>query len=40
MRFGDGAWRMLDGVVPHYLARVDGLDVTARQALLHVSDRA
>jgi alpha-D-xyloside xylohydrolase len=39
MRFGDGAWRMLDGVVPHYPARVDGLDVTARQALLHVSDR-
>ena len=23
MRFGDGAWRMLDGVVPHYLARVE-----------------
>ncbi|MEY2935387.1 MAG: hypothetical protein RL033_6136 [Pseudomonadota bacterium] len=39
MRFGDGAWRMLDDVTPHYPSRVDAVDLTERQALLHVSDR-
>lgn len=39
MRFGDGAWRMLDDVTPHYLARVDGVDVASRQAVLNVSSR-
>jgi len=39
MRFGDGAWRMLDDVTPSYLARVDGAEVGERQALFHVSSR-
>ncbi len=39
MRFGDGAWRMLDDVSPNYLARVDGVDVGARQAVFNVSSR-
>ena len=39
MRFGDGAWRMLDGVVPTYLARIDGVERTDTELLLHVSSR-
>jgi alpha-D-xyloside xylohydrolase len=39
MRFGDGAWRMLDGVVPTYLARVDGVERTDTELLLHVTSR-
>jgi alpha-D-xyloside xylohydrolase len=39
MRFGDGAWRMLDDVTPHYLARVDGAEVEPRELVLHVSSR-
>ena len=39
MRFGDGAWRMLDDVTPSYLTRVDGVDVSARQAVLNVGSR-
>ena len=34
MRFGDGAWRMLEDVVPHYLSRVDGFESSERQLLL------
>jgi alpha-D-xyloside xylohydrolase len=39
MRFGDGAWRMLPGVVPTYLARLDGVDRSQTELLLHVSSR-
>jgi alpha-D-xyloside xylohydrolase len=39
MRFGDGAWRMLDDVDPTYLARVDGTEITADQVVFHVSSR-
>jgi alpha-D-xyloside xylohydrolase len=39
MRFGDGAWRMLDDVTPSYLARVDGVDVTDRKVVFHVFSR-
>lgn len=39
MRFGDGAWRMLPGVVPTYLARVDGVERSDVELLLHVSSR-
>ena len=39
MRFGDGAWRMLPGVVPTYLARVDGVERSATELLIHVSSR-
>lgn len=39
MRFGDGAWRVLDDVTPSYLARVDAVDVTERSVVLHVSSR-
>jgi alpha-D-xyloside xylohydrolase len=39
MRFGDGAWRMLPGVVPTYLARVDGFERTQTELVLHVSNR-
>jgi alpha-D-xyloside xylohydrolase len=39
MRFGDGAWRMLDDVTPTYLARVDAAEVGAEQVVLHVSSR-
>jgi alpha-D-xyloside xylohydrolase len=39
MRFGDGAWRMLEGVVPTYLARVDGVERTETELLVHVSSR-
>lgn len=39
MRFGDGAWRMLPGVTPTYLSRVDDLSVSDRELVLHVSSR-
>jgi alpha-D-xyloside xylohydrolase len=39
MRFGDGAWRMLDGVTPTPLARADGADVGPDAALFNVSSR-
>ena len=39
MRFGDGAWRMLDDVTPVYLARVDAVEIADTLVLLHVSDR-
>ena len=39
MRFGDGAWRMLEDVTPSYLARVDSAEVAERQAVFHVSSR-
>jgi alpha-D-xyloside xylohydrolase len=39
MRFGDGAWRMLDDVTPHALRRVDETEVSERRALLHVSSQ-
>jgi alpha-D-xyloside xylohydrolase len=39
MRFGDGAWRMLPDVTANYPSRVDDLDVSERQALLHVGSR-
>jgi alpha-D-xyloside xylohydrolase len=38
MRFGDGAWRMLDDVSPTYLARVDANEQSATEVLLHVSN--
>ena len=39
MRFGDGAWRMLEDVTPSYLSRVDGVDITERRAVFHVFSR-
>lgn len=39
MRFGDGAWRMLDDVTPTYPARVDAADISADMVVLHVSSR-
>lgn len=40
MRFGDGAWRMLDGVTPTYLCQLDGdAELGAREAVFHVSSR-
>src|SRR5438046_940199 len=39
MRFGDGAWRMLPDVVPTYLARVDGVERSDTELLVHVSSR-
>jgi alpha-D-xyloside xylohydrolase len=39
MRFGDGAWSMLPGVVPHFLARVDGVEIGERELVLHVASR-
>jgi alpha-D-xyloside xylohydrolase len=39
MRFGDGAWRMLDDVIPTYLSRVDALRIEPKSLLLHVSSR-
>jgi alpha-D-xyloside xylohydrolase len=39
MRFGDGAWRMLDDVSPVYLARVDAVECKPTEVLLHVSNR-
>jgi alpha-D-xyloside xylohydrolase len=39
MRFGDGAWRLLDDVTPSYLARVDALEVQERRAVCHVFSR-
>ena len=39
MRFGDGAWRMLDDVSPVYLARVDAVEVRETEVLFHVSNR-
>jgi alpha-D-xyloside xylohydrolase len=39
MRFGDGAWRLQEGVTPRYLSRVDGEELTEAELLLHVSSR-
>ncbi|MGC4089132.1 MAG: alpha-xylosidase [Polyangiaceae bacterium] len=39
MRFGDGAWRMLPGVNPSYLSRVDGVRIEPREVSLDVSSR-
>ncbi|MGC4069512.1 MAG: alpha-xylosidase [Polyangiaceae bacterium] len=39
MRFGDGAWRMLDDVTPVYPARVDDFEVKRNELTLHVSSR-
>ena len=39
MRFGDGAWSMLPGVVPHYLSRVDGVEIREREVVIHVASR-
>jgi alpha-D-xyloside xylohydrolase len=39
MRFGDGAWRMRDGVSPHYPSRVDALELAEDTLSLHVSSR-
>ncbi len=39
MRFGDGAWRMLDDVTPTYLVRVDAVEEEPRALVLHVSNR-
>lgn len=39
MRFSDGAWRMLPGVTPNYLARVDAVTITEREVRLDVSNR-
>ena len=39
MRFGDGAWAMLPGVVPTYLSRVDGIHLAERELLLDVASR-
>jgi len=39
MRFGDGAWRMLEDVSPTYPARVDGDRIEDTSLLLHVSSR-
>lgn len=36
MRFGNGAWRMLDDVTPTYLSRVDAVEVTEHALVLHV----
>src|ERR1700733_12287412 len=36
MRFGNGAWTMLPGVIPTYLSRVIDARVGEREALLHV----
>jgi alpha-D-xyloside xylohydrolase len=40
MRFGDGAWQMLPGVVPTYLTRVDAVEVSEREVTIHVFSRA
>jgi alpha-D-xyloside xylohydrolase len=39
MRFGDGAWRLLPGVTPNYLSRVDGARIGPDELVLHVSNR-
>jgi len=39
MRFGNGAWRMLENVTPVYLARVDGADIGAEHATFQVTNR-
>ena len=39
MRFGDGAWRMQEGVTPSYLSRVDAEELAEAELLLHVSSR-
>lgn len=40
MRFGDGAWRLLEGVTQTPLARVDGADVGPDAALFHALSRS
>jgi len=39
MRFGDGAWRMLPGVSPSYLTRVDAAALNERSIVLNVFSR-
>lgn len=39
MRFGNGAWRMLQDVTPTYLGRVDGLRISEHELVLHVASR-
>jgi len=39
MRFGNGAWRMLDDVRSTWPARVDGYEISEKSLVLHVSDR-
>ncbi len=39
MRFGNGAWRMLEDVKPIWPARVDAIEVKEDEILFHVSDR-
>ena len=39
MRFGDGAWRMLPGVDPNYLSRIDGVQVAENELVLNVTSR-
>lgn len=36
MRFGNGAWRMLDDVTPTYLSRVEAAEVSEHGLVLHV----
>jgi alpha-D-xyloside xylohydrolase len=39
VRFGNGAWSMLPGVTPTYLAHVDAVRVADREVTLHVFSR-
>ena len=39
MRFGDGAWRMLDDVTPVYPSRVDNVSLEPRRIVFDVSTR-
>jgi alpha-D-xyloside xylohydrolase len=39
MRFGNGAWTMLPGVTPTYLARVEAVSIAEREVVLHVFSR-
>jgi alpha-D-xyloside xylohydrolase len=39
MRFGDGAWRMLPGVTPTYLTRVEGVRLSEREVVFDVFSR-
>jgi alpha-D-xyloside xylohydrolase len=40
MRFGNGAWTMMPGVIPTYLMRVDGVEIAENEVVLHVFSRA
>src|ERR1039457_4507780 len=39
MRFGDGAWRMLPGVNPSYLTRVEAVTLSQSAVVLNVFSR-